>query len=604
MSNGFIKYGKVWSKDYMPIDIELACIAMGGTEGRNGGVSLFDHYMAARKLLWPHRYRHRWTDLMYHSFIDNQVTILMGSGSSQKTSHASEFALISYWARPQNTLVLLSTTSVDKLEGAIFGEAKMLFRDARKLHPHLSGTVFDSRHAITTDALRENANDLDGDEVRDMRRGVVGKACYVGSKYVGLGVFAGIKQEYVIFIGDELQFMPSTFLDCLPNMFQNPNVKVIGSGNTKHDKYDMLSKAAEPRAGWDSLGKIEKTTTWQTRFQDGVCINLVGTDSPNFDVPKEKPIPYPRLVNWKTCERVAAYWGKDSLQYFSQCVGTPQWGMMGSRVVTEALCKSHRALEKAVWMGADHKMIAALDPAWTADGDRCVLMMGEIGTSSEGVEILRVLPPAIIPIIADSQVIPEDQIAQRVKQECASAGVASSDIFYDSFGRGTLGAAFARTFGSTPPVPVDAGGKPTKRPVRHDLFVNENNQNRLKRCDEHYSKHISELWFSVRYAIECDQVRELPDDVMEELCMREYGTVAGSKLEVEAKEDTKERMGKSPDLGDCMAILVEGARQRGFKIRRLGAGLIENEENEDDDWFYEEEKRQDDIIKGHLLQHV
>ena len=49
--------------------------------------------------------------------------------------------------------------------------------------------------------------------------------------------------------------------------------------------------------------------------------------------------------------------------------------------------------------------------------------------------------------------------------------------------------------------------------------------------------------------------------------------MAGNKVEVESKDDMKQRIRKSPDLYDWFAIAVEGARQRNFKIQRIGQAV-------------------------------
>ncbi len=195
---------------------------------------------------------------------------------------------------------------------------------------------------------------------------------------------------------------------------------------------------------------------------------------------------------------------------------------------------------------------------------------------------------------------PEDQIADAVKVDLEQYNIPPENCFYDSFGKGTVGFAFARKFGTNPPVPVDAGARTTARPVRFDLWVTEKDgRRRLKRCDEHYSKFITEMWFSVRESIESRQMRELPEDVMSEGCWREYKTVAGDKIEVEPKDELKERMGKSPDLFDWLAIAVEGARQRGFKIKRLGMEVPV--ENSTWDWFMKQQEKLANQRREHEL---
>lgn len=937
------RYGIRWDRSLSDLEIEFQMIGHGGKftiKGQEVGDGTFEHMMRARALLWPDRYRHRWTDLMYREFISNSVTILIGSGSSQKTAHACEFALINYFVWPDDTLVILSTTTVEKLQMVLFGEIKKLWRAAVDRYEWLPGHPVESKNAIATDDIKEAG------VVRDFRKGIKGIACFQGRQFVGLGSFAGIKQKRIIFVADELQFMacfpsgtlidtpkgqipieqievgdevltaigprrvrgtvnrsvrslvtviskdgrrivctpehrfftqkgwikacdlseeyymlsaheamltlrqgnsglqnmqgmseksskdmrmvqkgiqvekstfqiaflrsilqremdneptsvsgeslyqgeidqgfniqdgmveiatgterktgikiegiasdaqsrilqesrggnsegwmppadswwkrdgshqggvaidedvsrgdlepchkdrheswqrlsamlqggycisrgkvgsrgrrfypqqpnaarsgqeegsfpcgswvdrvevqqqgdpefrkaaggsqsctvynleveghPSysvngflvhncTFLDCLPNMMQgSEHLKVIGSGNPKHDPYDQLGKAAEPEAGWQSLPKIEKTTVWKTKFHNGRCVNLVGTDSPNFDYPETARTKYPGLIGWSTVKAVEAFWGRQSLQFSSQCLGVMQIGMIGNRVITEQICREHRALEKAIWKNQDRIRVYGLDPAWGGpNADRCVAGWGEFGISDQEIQIFRVNRPVIVPINPASLVPPDDQIAQFIQNDAELAGIEPENIFYDSTGKGTTGSAFARVFGSRVPVPISFGDKPSSRPVRHDLFITlPNGVKRLKRCDEHYSKFVSELWFSVRYVIECEQLRELPEDVMIEGTLREYGERAGAsgtRIEVEPKHKTIERMGKSPDLFDWISILIEAARQRGFQIRRMGITHTESESS--DDYLTEESERYRSAIEANLLTH-
>jgi len=123
--------------------------------------------------------------------------------------------------------------------------------------------------------------------------------------------------------------------------------------------------------------------------------------------------------------------------------------------------------------------------------------------------------------------------------------------------------------------PIDCGGKPSDRPVNSVMMVRESGRDRLKRCDEHYQKFITELWFSVRLAIEAGQFRGLKEAAMLEGCQREWMMVGQNKIEVEPKRIMKEKTGKSPDLFDAIAIGMEGARRLGFQI--LGFQHVEEE---------------------------
>lgn len=574
-----LKYGLAWKEDYSPLRIEFDFIRAGGyitANGQSYGEGLLAHFLAARRLLWPDRYEHRWTRLIYDEIIKNTVTILMGAASTQKTSHACEWVLIDYWCYPRNTLALLTTTNTDKLETNVFGEIKSLWDQGKARFGWLDGHVVDHKHSIFTD-------DIDTVRVRDRRRGIVGKCCYEGKQWVGDAVFVGIKQERVRFIGDELQWMAGTFLRSWNPLFSNPEVKVIGSGNPNHNPDDPLGIAAEPKEGWSSLQEPDQTMVWKTKYLDGVCVNLVGTNSPNFDVPEDQPEPYPKLIGRKFMRRVIHDSGPESPDFYRLVKGVMKFNLAHSRVITRQICSEHHAHDKAEWMGPKRTKIYAVDPAY-GGGDRCIGGYIEFGEAIDGKIIVQVHAPRVIQINAKLLQSPEDQIADAVFNDLNQFGIESTNAFYGAFGKGTVGFAFARKFGAKSPIPIDEGGKPSRRPVRQGLMVYDEGRRefRLKRCDEHYSKKITELWFSTRYAIEAGQVRELPEDVMSEGCMREYSTVGGNLIEVEPKEDMLERLSRSPDLYDWFAFTIEGARQRGFVIASLGPG---EEEEESDSWL-------------------
>lgn len=605
MASEIERYGAYWPSGLDSLEIELACIKLGGNwvgkEGQQCGAGLFEHYMKARKLAWPQRYRHRWTDLLYENFIANDVTVLMGAASAQKTSHAVEFCLLNYWARPENTLVILSTVNMAKLDIGVYAELKMLFESAKARFPWLSGHVIEYKRAIATDNIEDGMG-------RDFRKGVIARPCYIGGRFVGLGTLAGVKQDYIFYVADELQFMEPAFSASWPHLFSNGSVKIIGSGNPKHDPEDELGKAGEPQEGWNAHPEPTKTEVWDTKFMGGRCVNLVGTDSPNFDVPEGAKPPYPRLINRAFAKRIEHDHGPDSFEYYRLVKGVMRVAFAHSRVITRQLCRDHHALEKAVWLDTNHKRVYALDPSYGGD-DRCVGMALEWGMDNHGLEIIRVIGYRVFQFSLAGTTEIETQIAEILAEELVAYNIPSDDCFYDSVGKGTLGGPFAIKFGRRPPVAVDSGAQPTDRIVRQDLFIDEDNGlRRHKTCAEHYSKFVSEMWFSVRYCIEANQLRELPEDVMTEGCARIYEIVAGNKIQVEPKsdpkkkEDLKRRLGKSPDLFDTLAIGIEGARQRGFIINRLGAGNTTTDE-QDEDFFDTEAKEYQEAIQAGLLSH-
>ena len=590
----FLKYGLNWPAETDHLDIELYCIRKGEVWCKAQGRSLFDHYKQAETLLWPEDHHHRWSDLTLRSILDNQITVLMGASDTGKTYSMVRFALVDFFAFPFNTLTIVSSTDSRGLELRIWGKIKELFNRAKDIRPDLNGFVIDSQKAITPDEVDET-----GERARTLTKGIICVPCVQGSNYVGLGKYIGIKPPNsagkqdgrLRHLGDEVQAMKGTFLDAYANWMGKPDFKGVMSGNPT-DPLDPLGKAAEPVDGWDNQKEPDKTSTWTSRFYGAMVVNLVGTDSPNFDYSRDQELKYPELISWKKIDAVAKTWGKESLQYYSQCVGVMKSGFAGRRVITREICRLNNSTEDVIWEGSDRTRIYAIDPAY-GGGDRCVAGMVEFGMDIRGTMTINMEPPRVVPISLKSSLTPEEQIAEFVHHDARQLGVSDENIFYDSFGKGTVGFAFSKKFGSNPPIPVESGGKPTSRPVRHDLTTvdEKTGQIRLKTCDEHYRKRITELWFSVRYVVECGQMRGMTEDVIDEGCMREYRVVgAEAKIEVETKDELKDRMGRSPDLFDWLAIAVEGCRQRGFKIQRLGE-TPDSKNNQIMDWYLNEQKQ-------------
>ena len=556
--------------------LEMDAIRRGGKwkdkSGNERGLGLPAHYKNACQLLWPHADWHRWTELCNTEIRrpGAKVTVIMGAGSTGKTFNAGWEYLIEYYCNPHNTLVLISSTDLSSLEGRVWGEIKSLHQLAYDRFRWLPGYLIDSKHCITTDRLEQDEYE-EQSSTRDLRKGVMCIPTVQGNKNVGLGKWIGRKQTHMRLIADDVTAMSPTFLSAFANLNNNIDFQAIVLGNP-NDILDPLGVAAEPKDGWTAHLEPTKTEVWDTQFYSGRCINLVGTDSPNFDFPDDQPARYPYLVSRKKIEETETAFRKDSYEYYSQCVGVMRISQMSRRIVTRDLCRQFQAQEQAVWSGKSQRIkIGALDAAY--GGDRCVGGHAEFGECLDSKTRLQFVPPHIVPVKykTGSPMEEEDQISEFEKTYCETNGVPPENFHHDSTGRGSLGTSLSRIW-SPRCNPVEFGGSPTKRPVSLETYTVDKitGLQRLKRCDEHYSKFVSELHYSLRMAIEADQIRGLPDEVMNELCMREWDRVAGDKIEVESKIKMKERIRRSPDLADWAAIILEGARRKGFIISKLG----------------------------------
>jgi hypothetical protein len=175
--------------------------------------------------------------------------------------------------------------------------------------------------------------------------------------------------------------------------------------------------------------------------------------------------------------------------------------------------------------------------------------------------ILALLDTIIIPIAAREMESQEDQIVMFTKQKHEVWNLSPHSFYYDAGMRTSLVTAFARLW--SPNVnSIDFGGKPSERPVSRDIDIT---------CRDYYANFVTELWYSTRLAIEAGQVRGMDEELVQEGCAREWTNVGANKIKVETKDEMKLKSGRSPDLYDCFACGLEGARQRGFVISRLGS---------------------------------
>lgn len=393
------------------------------------------------------------------------------------------------------------------------------------------------------------------------------------------------------FVVHNCQFMREGFLDAPANM-NSGDFKGIFLGNPL-GMDDPLDKVSEPKTGWTSLAEPEKTAVWENRWLNGKTINLVGTDSPNFD-PETKD-KYKYLINQKSIDNTIAFYTKDSLQYYSQCKGVRRSGINAHRVITREMCEQFGAFDDVIWKGTPITKIAGCDAAYGGvGGDRCVAGHIEFGEDIDGKIVIACQTPVIVPVSIKKTERPEDQIAQFVMDYCSANEIPPENFFFDATGRGSLGTSLARIW-SANTEPIEFGGVPTNRPVSLDFYVLDpkSRERRLKLCNEHYSKFVTELWFTVRYVIEARQLRQLPEDVAREGYMREWILTRGDKIEVEKKSDTKLRMNRSPDMFDWLVTCVEGARRRGFKISKLAN---EEESSYARDWLDDLSRKQRELI--------
>lgn len=590
-SGRFLKYSLWWQPTVDPLSMEADMIRHGGEwitkKGEKAGFGLFYHYRRFQEIAWPTKlwevgpFKNHWAEACLENYLKWQYVGVMGCAASGKSDSFGSNVLTDWYCHSDCTTVLVTSTDLKSLEVRIWGMVKKYHREAKANHSWLPGCLIEGKQMLILDP-RQQAS-----EGRDFKNGVMAVACKKGNQFVGLGSFVGIHSKRVRLLADECNLMPRAFLDSASNLSKCEDFKLVGLGNPNEttNAHGALCEPAPELGGWEGgIDQTPGTKTWKTRMPQGICLQLPGSDSPNLKSPDDQPVPFPFLITKKQMSDDAQIWGIDDWHYQMMTDAKMPRGQGSRRVLTRQMCLKFGAFEPALWRDGRRTRIGFLDAAYRGvGGDRCVfgeLQFGEEASNLSPVgdvitnliaqetgykkskQIIQLVDLSVIPIMAGVDAdLPEYQIVRYVKEQCQNRDISPENFYFDSGMRTSLVSAFAKEW-SPYVCSVDSGAKPSEMPVSAEIKT---------LSKDYYSKFITEMWFSVRMAVESRQFRGMRDDVVTEFSQREWKMVSGNRIEVETKDEMKLKTGRSPDLADAVAVGVFGARQKGFVIARLVA---------------------------------
>lgn len=471
------------------------------------------------------------------------------------------FSLAMFYARPKGTTVLISSTTLDDLQRRIWGYVVELDKEARETYPDLPGHFIESKLMLLADG-----KDVDG---RSKKDGVIGVACRKSGQWEGLQAYVGTKNDVMLLVCDECQFMPVGFLDSLANLESNDPCYAAVMGNLP-DVENPLGWACEPKNGWESLPDAEVSRIYETKWVRGRAIQLIGLDSPNLKYPEGQE-PYKGLIGRRYIEQCAVNYGRDSTKFHMFASGkVPQAGMHCT-VFTKQECIKHDVTSSVLWGHQPLVRGYGLDAAYSGlGGDRTVGFPFIFGKDTSNKWRFWLGPMHIYPGSRDPKVTHAEAIAVECKKHCEAAGIPPEHVFFDGTGRSELTSAFARLW-SAEVVPIEFGGPATTRETFTGETWRQNEKKQksvgaLKTCAEVFDRFVTELWFALKWCIVADQMRGMPQEAIDEGCLRKFEIVRGGREAVETKEEMKERGLRSPDICDSVVCCLEGARRLGFPL--------------------------------------
>lgn len=577
------KYGLSFPDGTTPATVELKCFHEAWMR-EHSGLSRYDHCRNAIDILWniprqqyakargmdydPRKHDafiwNEWTELMISEMCSTPWRTITGPNSSWKTTSAAIYHLCCWFSSPHDTLIIVTSTSLDGLRARIWKEIVKYYKSAGSP----CGNLVQSE--ISLQFIKGS-----------LEAGIFGVATgQDGDVDKAVGKILGRHNTNTFGVVDEMQATnPALVKGATSLRAGSDKFEFTGIGNADSE-LDPHGEMSEPLNGWDSI--TVDAERWETKR--GVCIHLDGLRSPRVIEGDEF---YPGLLTKGDIEETIKHDGEDSPEFWSKRRGF--WAPQGvtRTVLSTTMITKFKAREKAIWTSG-FKMGAGLDPAFEG-GDRCILRFAKCGEFAGTAPVFDDPPGSFSPIreprkgtvgielgeriqikvSATSEEPIHYQIVRQVKDECEKRGVGPDYFALDATGEGGgLASIFQREWSPLITL-VEFGGRASQMPV------SEHNK---KPSDQEYLYRVTELWYQFRVMLQNGQIRGLDLNTAVEFCQRLY-VMVGNLKKVESKKEMKLRTKKSPDDADAAVVVTELFRQK----ENLSIGSV-NPHSVDNSW--------------------
>lgn len=531
-------YGREFPEDITLVTLELSCL----NDPPPQSPGQLHHFKRVVDLLWNHpesKMRVEWTpwlERMIEAAFEHKYLAVAGCASSGKSQAYALWAIVNFLMKPWATLVIVTSTSLKESRKRIWGAITDLWRAV----PGLPGKLVDSVGMIRMD---DGTDTKYGD-----RCGIALVAAERKKEREAVGKLVGIKQQRVIFIADELPELGESILEAAyTNLSNNPYFQLIGIGNPA-SYYDPFGQFATPKDGWGSITVEDEE--WDT--ERGRCLHFDAHKSPNIIAGH---VVYPWMITPSNLEESANKLGVNSPGYWRMYRGF--WCPTGSdsSIYSESDIIKYGADHNVQWLDVPTK-VAALDPSFSANGDRSILYFGFVGQDTTGKRVVCLDHYEELREDVTNRDEPRAfQIARQFKDKCEAWGVSPGNAAYDSSGGGAPFGDVVDALWSRNVLRVQFGGKASDRAVSLTDRVPGH---------ERYANRVSELWWAGKELMRNKQLFGVSRELVREMTERQYTTEKGlnMRIRVESKQDMKSRIGKSPDISDAAFILVELCRTR------------------------------------------
>lgn len=495
-----------------------------------------------REVVW-----NPWTELILRELIGewdgHNFLGLAGCSSSGKSDTVALYGLMCYWSRPSDTYFIVMSTTKLSARGRIWKSVTQFWNQA--VEKGCPGKLIDS------DGYIKGVNQH-GTLTRNS--GIILMAAGQKDAATACKEIQGLKNPNFLVAADEFEYLGEGILK---TSYQNltANDKLTFCGMSNPDKISSpFGELCMPKDGWKSV-REDEDYKWVTKY--GKCVRLNAEMSPR--ITEEDGEKYFWQPDQEYCDRVAEdHGGKKSRGYyqFIKAFWCPDGASNSIYSETEMMNGSALDEREPRW-DENPVMLSALDPAFSRGGDRSCAAFAKMGKVSGRTHLHFCHFATLSEDSQNKQVSLSHQIARQWKTMCEEWGVRPLNAALDNTGSGIAFGHIVDMEWSPAVSKVNFQAKPSDRLV---VFRGQ---------DCSYFNKNSELWIQPKEFIRENQVSGLTKEVMAEMVDREYHSKESKSLRVEAKEDAKKRLKRSPDLCDAMLMVVN---------RALDLGQLKSEE--------------------------
>lgn len=542
-------YGLDLSKFPSVTQLEIELLMVGNDDpSRYSGHSRGQHIKHVIAMLWPDVMKtwNEWNELALWAWTNYDEIGVTGCAAAGKTFTFTLLSLIEFLAKPMATRVALTSTTVPSLRGRIWAE---MMRFTRPVAPHFGLNVVDSQTKIQY-------------QKGDDRAAIIALAVDSGAIEQAVGKLQGVHTSRMVIVTDEAAQTNPAIFSARANLQVGTDLfrfVAIANASSMFDPHGLF---CEPKMGWGSLNDDDEY--WETKT--GVCVRFDGLRSPNVRAGR---LIYPYLFGQENIDTIRKNYGEGSLEWNSYCRGMWSKGGVRNTILDAPTIADGKAREDVVWEGGDLVKLAALDPAFTTDGDDCVFRLGIVGTADDNELMLKATETIRLQLAEDENYPIFYQIADQTIALLEKHKIEPENFALDTTG---AGAGIA-----------DIIQQRWKAGFRRTSFGGAATEDRISMEDERpaklvYANRVSQLWGQVRSVVMSGRLRGLDDQTARELCARIY-SLKNEKMLLESKRELKRRTkGCSPDRADALALLVDLFVNNNGLDSATGSSLENNED--------------------------